>query len=102
MCRDNKKARTTSIRPAARKAIRKRPLSRPSRYPSCPIHLVTPVSNPLARPSEAERVEEVKVTVKSIEDRRELSPSTMVLRLVLSDRLMLPETSNVKPGMEWR
>ena len=72
----------TNISPEARQAIRKRPLSRPSRCPPGPIHLVTPVSNPLANPSEAEKVEEVKVTTKSIVDWR-LSPKMMVRRLVL-------------------
>ena len=81
--RANMNPRTTSIVPEAAQAIRKRPLRRPSRYPPGPILLVTPVSKPLARPSEAERVDVVKVTTKNIVDWRELSPKMMVWRLVL-------------------
>ena len=83
ICSANVKALTTSINPEARQAIRKRPLSRPSRGPPGPILLATPVSKPPARPNEAERVEEVKVTTKNIVDLRVLSPRTMVWRLVL-------------------
>ena len=55
------KAREIKMRPEARKATKKRPLSSPSRTPPLPIVLATPYSKPLASPSEAEKVEVMKV-----------------------------------------
>ena len=68
MCRAKMKARETRMRPEARKAIRKRPLSSPSRTPPVPILRATPYSKPLASPSEAEKVEVIKVATNRMVD----------------------------------
>ena len=83
-------AREIKMRPEARKATRKRPLSSPSRTPPVPIVLATPYSNPLARPREAEKVEVMMAATKRMVDWREKSPMMMVFRLVLCPTLALP------------
>ena len=90
------KAREIKMRPEARKATKKRPLSSPSRTPPSPIVLATPYSNPLASPSEAEKVEVMKVDTNRMVDWREKSPIMMVFRLVLCPTLALP-FKNISP-----
>ena len=90
------KAREIKMRPEARKATKKRPLSSPSRTPPLPIVLATPYSKPLASPSEAEKVEVMKVDTNKMVDWREKSPIMMVFRLVLCPTLALP-FKNISP-----
>ena len=68
MCSAKMKAREIKMRPEARKASMKRPLSSPSRRPPVPIDLATPYSKPLASPSEAEKVEVSKAATNKMVD----------------------------------